>query len=198
MTLGRRVAVMRHGVLQQVATPQQLYSRPANLFVAGFIGSPAMNLLDARIEPGDLGPEVVVGRHRLPVTAAVQDAHPQLHRFGGQEVVLGIRPESLHDADLTRDADPAALLELPVELREELGSEVHVHAATGGGARLAADVSAETTGEPAGGVVEVARATLIARLDPRTAIQAGGPARLHVDLAALHFFDPATGESLRG
>jgi multiple sugar transport system ATP-binding protein len=86
-------------------------------------------------------------------------------------VVLGIRPESVHDAELTRDADPAAILELPIELREELGSEVHVHAATGGGARLAAAVSAETT---------------------------GAPARLHVDLTALHFFDPATGESLRG
>jgi multiple sugar transport system ATP-binding protein len=208
MTLGRRVAVMRHGVLQQVAAPQELYSRPVNLFVAGFIGSPAMNLLDARIEAGDGGPQVAVGPHRLPVPGAVQAAHPRLHQFAGREVVLGIRPESVHDAELTRDADPAAILELPIELREELGSEVHVHAATGGGARLAAAVSAETTGEPvtgadtgagAGtGVVEAARATLIARLDPRTAIQPGAPARLHVDLTALHFFDPATGESLRG
>jgi multiple sugar transport system ATP-binding protein len=197
MTLGSRVAVMRHGVLQQVAAPQELYGRPANLFVAGFIGSPAMNLLDARLEASDRGLDVVVGQHRLPVPAAVQDAHPQLPRFVGQEVVLGIRPESLHDAELTRDADPAAILELPVELREELGSEVHVHCATGGGARLAAGVTAEATGEAAAGIVEVPRATLVARLDPRTAIQPGGPARLHVDLSALHFFDPASGESLR-
>src|SRR5580658_1427693 len=78
MTLGSRVAVLRHGVLQQVATPQELYSRPANVFVAGFIGSPSMNLLDARLKPGELGPEVVLGRHRLPVPAAVLDGHPSL------------------------------------------------------------------------------------------------------------------------
>jgi hypothetical protein len=81
---------------------------------------------------------------------------------------------------------------------QEAGGELAGVEQRDDGPERGADVSAETTGEPAGGVVEVARATLIARLDPRTAIQPGGPARLHVDLAALHFFDPATGESLRG
>src|SRR5580704_2309213 len=81
MTLGTRVAVMQHGVLQQVAAPQELYSRPANLFVAGFIGSPAMNLLDARLEPGDLGPEAVIGVHRLPVPAGVLERHPGLDSY---------------------------------------------------------------------------------------------------------------------
>jgi multiple sugar transport system ATP-binding protein len=193
MTLGSRVAVLRHGVLQQVATPQELYSRPANVFVAGFIGSPSMNLLDARLEPGELGPEVVLGRHRLPVPAAVLDGHPSLASYLGREVVLGIRPESLRDAALARDADPAAILELPVELREELGSEVHVHCSAGAGTALPADAAG---GEP--DVVAAGRSALVARLDPRTAIRPGGPARLHVDLDALHFFDPASGASLRG
>src|SRR6201993_1034191 len=103
MTLGSRVAVLRHGVLQQVAAPQELYSRPANLFVAGFIGSPAMNLIEASLKPGDGGPEVVFGPHRLQVPAAVLREHPALDRYLGRKVVLGIRPEHLEDAALVPD-----------------------------------------------------------------------------------------------
>ena len=202
MTLGSRVAVLRHGVLQQVAAPQELYSRPANLFVAGFIGSPAMNLLDARLESADGGPEVVVGAHRLGVPRAVLAEHPRLGQYLGRDVVLGIRPENLHDAALAHEPDPASIINLAVELREELGSEVNVHCATeAGGTAPVVPLGPVADGDAAGAEDDgapVRRPMLVARLDPRTAIREGQTAALHVDLAALHFFDPATGESLRG
>ena len=202
MTLGTRVAVMQHGVLQQVAPPQELYSRPANLFVAGFIGSPAMNLLDARLESADGGPEVVVGAHRLGVPRAVLAEHPRLEQYLGRDVVLGIRPENLHDAALAHEPDPASIINLAVELREELGSEVNVHCATeAGGTAPVVPLGPVADGDAAGAEDDgapVRRPMLVARLDPRTAIREGQTAALHVDLAALHFFDPATGESLRG
>src|SRR5215467_3650552 len=106
MTLGHRVAVMKKGVLQQVAPPQELYQRPANLFVAGFIGSPAMNLLDARLEHADGGPDVVFGGHRLKVAPGLVRDHLALERYLGRAVVLGIRPENLDDATLAHDPDP--------------------------------------------------------------------------------------------
>jgi multiple sugar transport system ATP-binding protein len=84
MTLGTRVAVLRHGVLQQVAAPPDLYARPANLFVAGFIGSPSMNLLVTRLEPGDTGPEAVLAGHRLPIPARVLARHPSLREYLGR------------------------------------------------------------------------------------------------------------------
>jgi multiple sugar transport system ATP-binding protein len=197
MTLGSRVAVMQHGVLQQVAKPQELYSHPANLFVAGFIGSPAMNLLDTRLAAADGGPEVMLGGHRLGIPRAVLAAHPRLDQYLGRDLVLGIRPENLHDAALVHEPDPQAIIDLPVELREELGSEVHVHCSTdsSGGPTLGPVEDAEAAQDEAG---PVRRPMLVARLDPRTEIREGQQAALHVDTAALHFFDPETGESLRG
>jgi multiple sugar transport system ATP-binding protein len=198
MTLGSRVAVMQHGVLQQVAAPQELYSRPANLFVAGFIGSPAMNLLDVRLERAGGGPEVVLGPHRLAVPPAVVAAHPALDRYLGRDIVLGIRPENLHDAALVHDPDPGSVIELPVELREELGSEVLVHCGTGAGpATQITTVQLADGDEAVEQGVAPRQATIVARLDPRTAIKEGQAAQVQVDRQSLHFFDPATGESLR-
>jgi ABC-type sugar transport system ATPase subunit len=131
MTLGSRVAVIRHGELQQVAPPQELYLRPANLFVASFIGSPAMNLIEASVERGDGGPQVCFGPHRLAIGEKVVREHPALERYLGRKVVAGIRPEHLEDASLARDAAPGSVIEVTVELREELGSEVDLHCAVG-------------------------------------------------------------------
>ncbi len=199
MTLGSRVAVLRHGVLQQVAAPQELYQRPANLFVAGFIGSPAMNLIEARLAPGDGGPEAVFGPHRLPVPAAVLREHAALDRYLGRTVVLGIRPEHLEDAALVPDAAPESVLDVTVELREELGAEVNAHCTVGVPPVQVAGVAIGDTEPDAAEIEEVPQIpALIARLDPRTAIREGQPARVHVDLSSLHFFDPETGDSLRG
>src|SRR5262249_30784230 len=250
MTLGSRVAVIRHGEMQQVAPPQELYLRPANLFVASFIGSPAMNLIEASVERGDGGPQVCFGPHRLAIGEKAVREHPALERYLGRKVVLGIRPEHLEDASLARDAAPGSVLGVMVELREELGSEVDLHCAVGvaplhpaglddddaeadadgaaGGpgatGTMAAAAAAGTTpaaggaGDASGaegaagtdraagthGAAGAARAgitplaaAIVARMDPRTTLQVGEQARVQVDLAALHFFDPETGASLR-
>jgi multiple sugar transport system ATP-binding protein len=190
MTLGTRVAVIHGGVLQQVATPQELYSRPANLFVAGFIGSPAMNLVDARMERDErsAGPTVVFGTHRLLIPPQVVAGHPALAQYLGRDIVLGIRPENMQDAELAHGADEQAIIRLPVKLREELGSEVQVHGAIGTAAHLS------------GGEAEDVRslATMVARMNPKTAIKEGDVARVLVDTEALHFFDAVTGEAIRG
>ena len=199
MTLGSRVAVLRHGVLQQVATPQELYQRPANLFVAGFIGSPAMNLIQASLERGDGGPEVVFGPHRLAVPAAVLREHAALTGYLGRKVVLGIRPEHLEDAALVPDAAPESVLDVTVELREELGAEVNAHCTVGVPPVQVAGLAIGDTEPDAAEIEEVPQIpAIVARLDPRTTIREGQPARVHVDLGSLHFFDPDTGESLRG
>jgi multiple sugar transport system ATP-binding protein len=211
MTLGTRVAVISGGVLQQVAAPQELYRRPANLFVAGFIGSPPMNLIDARLErsgtakvnraegaggggaslaKSDLadGPVVLFGPHRLPVPAEVLADNPALEKHVGSDIVLGIRPEHLHDAALARDGASLAVIDVPVRLREELGSEVHVHGAIGAAAHVSEGAADEVH----------SLATLVARMDPRTAIAEGQTAAIGVDCDQLQFFDPASGESIRG
>jgi multiple sugar transport system ATP-binding protein len=207
MTLGTRVAVISGGVLQQIAAPQELYRRPANLFVAGFIGSPPMNLIDARLERGgaegdtpgsgqagrarasgaDSSPVVVFGPHRLRIPAEVVHGHPALEQHLGAGIVLGIRPEHLRDAALAPDGDAAPVVELPIRLREELGSEVHLHAAIGAAAHVSDGAADDVR----------SLATIVARTDPRTQIAEGQTAAIAVDAAELQFFDPATGQSLR-
>jgi multiple sugar transport system ATP-binding protein len=192
MTLGTRVAVLSRGVLQQVAPPQELYRRPANLFVAGFIGSPSMNLLAARLERGDGGPDAVFGGHRLRVPAQVMSDHPALDGYLGRDLILGIRPENLEDASLLHDPDPESVIELPVELREELGSEVQVHCAVGersGGAPVATAGAAEAA-------EALRKVLLVATMDPRTTVKEGEAAKIAVNLAALHFFDPDTSQRI--
>jgi multiple sugar transport system ATP-binding protein len=189
MTLGSRVAVMQGGVLQQVAPPQELYRNPANLFVAGFIGSPPMNLIDARLERGEDGaggPQVVFGSCRLGIPAPVMTERPGLDRYLGKEIVLGVRPEHLADAALMRDPDAASVIELPVRLREELGSDVQIHCGIGAAAHHQ---------DPAASDV-ASLATIVARMDPTTALTEGQSARVHVDIAKLHFFDPGTSAAI--
>jgi len=194
MTLGSRVAVLQHGVLQQVAPPQELYRHPANLFVAGFIGSPPMNLIDARLEragdgpSGASGPQVVFGGCRLAIPAQVMAERPALDRYLGQDIVLGIRPEHLADAALLRDMDEGSVIELPVRLREELGSDVQIHCGIGAVAHHAEGAAADVT----------SLATMIARMDPQTALAEGQNARVHVETSRLHFFDPGTGTAISG
>jgi len=202
MTLGSRVAVLRHGVLQQVASPQELYGRPANLFVAGFIGSPAMNLIEATLErggdSGTGGPQVIFGTHRLRVPDGVIRQHPALEKYLGRTVVTGIRPEHLEDAALVPGAEPGSVIEVSVELREELGAEVNAHCTVGvPPLQVAAVAIGDSEPDPAE-IEEVPQIpAIIARLDPRTAIREGERARIHVDLDSLHFFDPDSGDSLR-
>jgi multiple sugar transport system ATP-binding protein len=190
MTLGRRVAVLQHGVLQQIATPRELYKNPANLFVAGFIGSPPMNLIDARLSrggDGQDGPQVTFGGHRLAIPAQVTAERPALERYLGRDVVVGVRPEHLSDAALMRQADSTSVIELPVRLREELGADVQIHSGIGSVAHHGEAAAQDVT----------SLATLVARMDPRTTLAEGQIAKVHVETTRLHFFDPSTGLAIR-
>src|SRR5213078_517047 len=142
MTLGDRVAVMRDGVLQQLAPPQKLYDEPANLLVAEFIGSPAMNLVGADIARSGGALYATFGEHRLRVGDSVVASRPALRRFEGERIILGIRPEDLEDAALERDVPDERRFSAVVDIREDMGSEVFVHFGVGARAVRGADVRA--------------------------------------------------------
>jgi multiple sugar transport system ATP-binding protein len=202
MTMGDRVAVMRKGELQQVDAPQTLYEHPVNLFVAGFIGSPAMNLLEAKLVPSDEGVVVELGRNRLPVEDAFLSARPALRRYIDRPVILGIRPEDMEDASLVAQAPPERRLSSTVDLREALGSDVVVHfgieapqAVTEDVRELAADTGSDALPSLAHRGAE-GRSTMVARLNPRTEVTKGDNIELVVDVQRLHFFDPDNGQGI--
>jgi multiple sugar transport system ATP-binding protein len=181
MTMGDRVAVMRDGRLEQVDAPQALYDRPANLFVAAFIGSPAMNLLRGHLELIEGRVVIVLGGQRLVLPDEVLAARPVLGGWVDDEVVVGIRPECLY-------LDAVGPLELEVALVEALGSDVLVH--------FAGDAPSVTVADAFDGE-EVPETRLTARLPPDVVARVGERLRLGVDAARLHVFDPETGLALR-
>jgi multiple sugar transport system ATP-binding protein len=149
--------------------------------------------------PGPGGPQVIFGPHRLRVPASVLREHPALEKYLGRTVVVGIRPENLEDAALVPDAAPESVLDVSVELREELGAEGTSYCTVGVPPFKVAAVAIGDSEPDAAEIEEVPQIpAIIARLDPRTGIREGEQARLHVDLDSLHFFDPDTGDSLRG
>jgi multiple sugar transport system ATP-binding protein len=204
MTMGDRVAVIRKGELQQVDNPQTLYERPVNVFVAGFIGSPSMNLVEASL--ARVGDEHVieVGGYELPIPDDALALRPDLRGYAGRKVVLGIRPEDMEDASLVSDAPPERRITSIVELREALGSDVVVHftidapqAMTDDVKELAVDAGTEVL-ELVQQQAQVGRSTLLARLNPRTKVRTGDSIELVVDTHRLHFFDPDTGAGIYG
>jgi multiple sugar transport system ATP-binding protein len=187
MTMGDRIAVMERGTLQQVDTPEGVYSRPANRFVAGFIGSPAMNMIEARLTRENGVPTVCFGEHRLALAEELIDERPAVLAYEGRSVLLGIRPEDFEDVEFASDAPPERTVTAVCTLRESLGSEVLVHFAAVPAAR---DV-------PVGSLAST-RAAFVARVDPQTAARVGARVRLAVDTRRLHFFDPDSGLALYG
>ncbi len=181
MTMGDRVAVMRDGRLEQVDAPQVLYDRPANLFVAAFIGSPSMNLLRGHMQLVDGRVQIVLGGQRLVLPDEVLAARPVLGGWVDDEVVVGIRPECLY-------LDAMGPFDLEVVLVEALGSDLLVH--------LATDAPSVTVAEVFDGE-EVLETRLTARLAPDVHARVGERLRLGVDPARLHVFDPETGNALR-
>ena len=199
--MGDRVAVMRKGELQQVAPPQELYDRPVNLFVAGFIGSPSMNMLAATLERDGDELTAVFGEQRLPLGREAAETHPGLRAFEGREVVVGIRPEDLEDRALAEHAgaDRCHLVG-EVVLREALGSEIIVHlrtdareAVTEDVRELAADVGDERKLNAQDGS---AGAKIVGRFSPRSEVRSGERVEVAVDTRGLHFFDPETGRGI--
>jgi multiple sugar transport system ATP-binding protein len=199
MTMGDRVAVMKKGELQQVAPPQELYDHPVNLFVAGFIGSPAMNLVEATIERADDGGMAVAfGSTRLALDPALVEARPALSAFEGRSVVLGIRPESLEDASLAAETTPDRRIRARVDLRESLGSEVLVHFQVDAPPVLTEDTRELSRDVDTGGGLRHGddRSTFVARLDPRTEAREREEIELALDTTRLHLFDPQTGRGI--
>ena len=201
MTMGDRVAVMRKGELQQVAPPQELYDRPVNLFVGGFIGSPAMNMLEATLE--ESGGKVVanLGDDQIEVGNESVQSRPALRDYVGRKVILGIRPEDLEDAALEPDAAPGNRLHGVVRLRESLGSLVMAHimmnavpARTEMTRELAAD-----SGTPEGGrVLEGDGVLVTAAFNARSRVKERDTVEAVVDTRNLHFFDEDTGLGIYG
>jgi multiple sugar transport system ATP-binding protein len=196
MTMGDRVAVMRKGELQQVAPPQELYDRPDNLFVGGFIGSPAMNMVEATLERANGSLAAKLGSQSIALGEETLSARPGLKTYEGKRVILGIRPEDLDDAALEADTPAGQRLQGEVELREALGSEIMVHfrtdatqAVTDETRELQKDVGAPETPTASEGD----GATLVGRFGARSRIAKGEPVEVAVDTRALHFFDPETG-----
>jgi multiple sugar transport system ATP-binding protein len=200
MTMGDRVAVMRRGELQQVAPPQELYDRPLNLFVGGFIGSPAMNLLEGTLERANGGLAAVVGSQRIRLDDEFLSARPGLKSYEGRKVVVGIRPEQLEDAAIAGDVPEDRRIRGEVELREALGAELMVHlridappAITEEVKELAEDAGASAE-ELAGG--EQRQSVIVGRFAPDSQVRAGEAADVAVDTRAFHFFDPQSGTAI--
>ena len=197
MTLGTRVCLLRDGRIQQVDTPQTLFESPVNLFVAGFIGSPAMNFALADLVRDD-GPAAVFAGYRLPVPPSVFEAKPGLDSYIGRKVILGIRPSDFEDASLG-DASWAKL-PITVGVTELLGTEIHViftidappveHSA------LTSATETHEEDDDAGVVLAGGKSLWTARVSSRSTARPGQPLELAVDTSRLHFFDPASGESI--
>ncbi|GAA2592335.1 sn-glycerol-3-phosphate ABC transporter ATP-binding protein UgpC [Actinomadura fulvescens] len=197
MTLGDRVAVMKKGELQQVAPPQELYDRPANLFVAGFIGSPAMNLLQGTLNADAENPGLAVGGQHLTLPREVLRDREGLRAYQGREVVVGIRPEDMEDAELAETAD-GARLRSTAELVEAMGSDVLVHFAVEAAQVVTEDTKelARDAGTDVLGSLDAPRTDMVARFSPRTRVKVGDPLDIHVETGRLHFFDPESGASI--
>ncbi|GAB4439307.1 MAG: ABC transporter ATP-binding protein [Chloroflexi bacterium OHK40] len=170
MTMGSRIAVMRDGILQQLDTPQNLYDHPANMFVAGFIGSPAMNFFEARLDRVNGGLAVVIGKDFVvPVPQSKLD---HIGSYAGKDVYFGIRPEDVHDAHyVPRGVDDSGKLIAQVNLTEAMGSEVYAYVENGG-------------------------KEFIGRLDPRTSARTGHSLDIVLDMDKMHIFDRETEKAL--
>ncbi len=195
MTLGDRVAIMRDGLLQQVAKPQELYDRPRNLFVAEFIGSPAMNLVRAELARSNGSVVAKFGESSLQVGEGVLAGRPALRRFEGKKVILGVRPEDIEDAAFAGGAPDGRRLSATIDIREDMGSEVFAHFAVAGEAVRGEDVKA-AVGTEAAEVAAVKGNIWVARLDRDTNAQEQAKVELLVDTGRLHFFDPETGDAI--
>jgi multiple sugar transport system ATP-binding protein len=190
MTMGDRVAVLKDGYLQQVDTPQSLYDRPVNVFVAAFIGSPSMNLYESTVTIDGDGGTVTVGSQTLSLDASVLAARPALRNYDGKRVVLGIRPEDFEDAALATGGGDGRVLTAKVTLLEALGSEIMVH--------FRLDATRVDSGDP--DAVEEAggdsASNAVGRFSPRSTVRMGETAQIAVSTENAHFFDHDTRQAI--
>ena len=199
MTMGDRVAVMKTGVLQEVGDPQYLYDHPANIFVAGFIGSPPMNMAMGRIQRLGDGLTVRLGSTTLTLDPAVAAGRPALANYDGRDVAVGIRSEDMEDARLVKDAPPDTRLRAKVALVEALGSQIVVHFNMDAPKVRTEDTKlldedAHTEDVPAHDMGN----RFVAAFAPRSRVRPNDDIEVVVDTERMHFFDPTTGVAIRG
>jgi multiple sugar transport system ATP-binding protein len=192
MTLGDRLAVMRSGILQQVGSPHELYDKPLNLFVAGFIGSPAMNFMAGTLEEGSL--RTTIGD--LPVTPQLRQALERAN--AGRQVIVGIRPESFEDASLVKSdlRGHGITFRATIEVVESMGSDVFVYFTQDSGLSASVDQLADLADDSGKSDTGASDETVTARLDPATRIREGEEAELWADIRSIHVFDPDSGRNL--
>ncbi|MFD6906253.1 ABC transporter ATP-binding protein [Streptomyces sp. NPDC060077] len=189
MTLGDRVVVMRQGLVQQIGSPAELYDMPRNLFVAGFIGSPAMNFVSASLAGGTL--RTPLGD--LPLDDRARRALEQ--RGAPPEVIVGLRPEAFEDASLARGTG-GPVVTATVDVLESLGSDAYVHFQAEGGPVSTAELEELATDSGLRDTGAGASQQIVARLDAATRAREGAPVELRVDMSRAHVFDPSTGSNL--
>ena len=184
MTMGDRVAVLKDGYLQQVDTPQNLYDRPDNVFVAAFIGSPSMNLYEATFDMTDDGATVRLGSQSLALGPEAFSARPALSGFAGKNVIVGIRPEDFEDASMVEHDTTGKQLTSTVTLVEALGSELMVH--------FNVDARTVDSGDPDAVEEAESSANAVGRFSPRSATRMREDVTVAVATERMHFFDPET------
>ncbi len=199
MTMGDRVAVMKRGFLQQADTPQNLYDKPANVFVAGFIGSPSMNLFLVKLGGTIEAPTIELGDQTLQVDPSALEGRSELTDFIGKDIVAGVRPEDISDAGLADEDErsPGETITTTVHLMESLGSEIIVHFPLP--VESFSIMDAEFEGEDALEVAtdSIGRTIYVARVSPRSQARLGESISLRFDTGRMHFFDPSTGLAIR-
>jgi multiple sugar transport system ATP-binding protein len=199
ITLGDRVAVMRDGLLQQVDSPQNLYNRPVNLFVAEFIGSPAMNLVGADLAKADGHMVARFGEHELRIDSDALAARPSLAKYADRRVILGVRPEDMEDAALAGGPVEGRGLAASVDIREDMGSELFVHFGIGARPVAGEDVTAALGEDAIEATSDVARregGVFVARVGRGSTAEEGGRIDILVDPTRIHFFDPETSAAI--
>jgi multiple sugar transport system ATP-binding protein len=196
MTMGDRVVVMHKGLLQQVAGPQELYDRPVNLFVAEFIGSPAMNLVEADVARENGALVARFGEHQLLLSEHLLGRRPALAGYEGRRVILGVRPEDIDDAGLVGEVPPGSTLSAVTDIREDMGSEVYLHFSVHGPPVTLKQVEEVFGAEALEATEERARRAgipFIARVDRESRAREGEPIELAIDLNRIHAFDAESG-----
>jgi multiple sugar transport system ATP-binding protein len=196
MTLGHRVAVMRLGTLQQVAAPRVIYTRPVNLFVASFIGSPAMNVVEAELRHAPDGLRARFGPHDIRIDAGLVSERPGLQAYEGRQVVLGVRPQNVEDAALVETEGTDSTIDATVELREDLGPEVDVHVGIDAPVPALEDIVEATQAAGEADVAGRPEGIFVARLGADSEAREGHQVKLWIDPRALYFFDPETGVAI--
>jgi multiple sugar transport system ATP-binding protein len=204
MTMGDRVAVMRKGQLQQVGTPTELFLRPKNLFTAGFIGSPAMNFLSSRLERADGAYKIDVGGQSLLIDESCVNEKPDLKKYDGKDLIVGIRPQDFEDREIAGETKEGCTLKAKVDLVEVLGTETLVHFDAGAPKAMTEEMkelAADVGGQDMATVEAQAREgenEFVAQLDPKSKVRQGDEVDLFVDTTQLHFFDVENSQGVYG